>query len=93
MAKVLSFDIPVSTGASGDALDISTLINVTLQCTGSFSATYTVQGTIDGSNWVSAGQFTTTGILDITDTFELLRIKRSAFTSGSAAIVLAGHRE
>jgi hypothetical protein len=52
-AKEVTLQNAVAATGNGTAMDVSGLSALGIQITGTFSATVTFQGTVDGSNWVA----------------------------------------
>jgi len=87
---------------NGAAMDVGGLALVAVQVTGTFSATITFEGTIDGTNWVSllardvasgaaATTATAAGIYQVPCSgLSQIRARISAYTSGSVTAVGRG---
>ena len=78
----------VATGSTKPSADMRDKV---VQIAGTFIATLAIDGTIDGSNWneVVAG-ITSPQIVDVTRWYSALRIRTTAYTSGTATAWLGG---
>lgn len=59
-----------------------------IQTSGTFVATITVEGTLDGTNWYSLGSITSAGIAQYNGIYLSIRVSVTAYTSG--AVTVAG---
>lgn len=91
MARI--YNIPIVASGNGDAVECASLRDKSVQISGSFTASLQVQGSIDGSNWVSEGSAQTTpGVVNITTSWVFIRINAGAIT-GTPKATLCGHEE
>jgi hypothetical protein len=78
------------TGIS-DEIDVLTLTDVAFQVGGTFVASIQPQGTINGSDWIDEGSaITSGGYTGVTKTYAKMRMKQTAYTSGTPTFALAG---
>jgi len=97
-----TFQSAATATGNGSAMNVAGLGLVGVQLTGTFSATVTFEGTIDGSNWVSLlARLVTDGTTSATATaagiyqvpaagLAQVRARVSAYTSGSVTVIGRG---
>lgn len=82
----------VNTTGDGTALECLALDDKTIQLGGTFVATVQFQGSVNGIDWADEGATkTATAILEVTEAYTFMRMKITAYTSGTPTAVLAGH--
>jgi hypothetical protein len=80
----------VDTSGLGTALDIWGATTKLVQATGTFTGTIQIQGSLDGTTWVNEGSaITAAGALAITNAWNYLRSKCTAYTSGTPVVMFA----
>ncbi len=80
---------PPASVAVGPTFNVRRLTDKNLQVAGTFVATLQLEGSIDGTNFADIGAaITTPSIVAVDGYFELLRIRTTAFTSGTPAAQL-----
>lgn len=87
--------VPASV-AVGAELDVRRASQKAVQTSGTFVATYDIQGTVDGTTFedVTGGSgLTAPALVQIPDYYQKLRINVSAHTSGAIVAVAAGIQE
>ncbi len=66
---------------------------VSVQLTGTFTATVQFETSVDGTTWVSTGSATATGISNFSLTAQrFLRVRASAFSSGPVVVAIAASK-
>jgi hypothetical protein len=88
---------PSSSNLSGTAepVGVLDLRDKYVQCGGTFTGTIQLQGTVDGTNWVSEGAAITaasTAAVAVSPTYQKMRAVCTAYTSGTPTFTLTGHR-
>jgi len=103
-AGVTAFNDPGTVGDGNDpptadetgiseAIDVAELEAKYLQVGGTFVGTIQPQGSINGVEWVDEGAaITAPGIQAVAPSYELMRFKNTAFTSGAPTIDVLGRR-
>lgn len=75
-------------------VDVSALREKLVSVSGTFTGTYQVQGSVDGIYWGDEGSaFTAAGVATVDKSWAMMRVKQTAYTSGTPTIKLAGHEE
>lgn len=85
--------MPLVTGATGfgEPRPVDRFLEKGVQFSGTFTATFQVQGTIDGSTYFNIGSAATSaGFVEVPYTIEYLRISTVAWTSGTPTATFAG---
>jgi hypothetical protein len=78
---------------TADAVGVLDLRDKYVQVGGTFTGTIQLQGTVDGTNWVSEGAaHTAAGVVAVAPTYQKMRAVCTAYTSGTATFTLTGHR-
>ena len=77
----------VDATAAGDEIEISAL-NKVAQVFGTFVGTVHLQGSLDGTNWVSLGNLTAAGKISNTEPWKYVRGNVTAYTSGNISMIL-----
>lgn len=97
MASPFFYDFAVSGGGVGnsDVIDVGDCDGMRLQVTGTFVATLQVQESVLGSEWTQFGSdISAAGMVDLSGfKGKLLRIRTSAYTSGTPDVKIYGRRE
>lgn len=57
---------------------------------GTFVATIEIEGTMDGTNWITFATETTAALVEVLPSFKAIRIKTSGFSSGAPLATLGG---
>lgn len=88
---------PNATNLTGTAepVGVLDLRDKYLQVGGTFTATIQIQGSVDGTNYVSEGSAITTAstaAVAVNPTYQKMRAVCTAYTSGTPTVVLTGHR-
>lgn len=85
---------PIADG-NGGAVLVEAYRDKLVQVTGTFTATVTIQGSLDGSNWVAVtdGAFTGPGFVEIAPAFKYLRAVVSGYASGAPVALFGGFDE
>lgn len=89
-----TFTVPASVAAS-DPVTCDTLEGMLVAIAGTFSATMTIQGSLDASTWYdfpSATGITAAGAYEIPGSWVYLRINVTGWVSGTPTAILQGHR-
>lgn len=96
-----------SFSALGQSVNVSNLAgigSVAVQITGSFTATFTFEGTLDGTTWVSVNMYASSTGLSTTVTtgagiwqgdvsgYMAFRVRASAYTSGTPIVTIIGRQ-
>lgn len=86
-----------ATGTSGvgDTLDVRTRKlrgKKVIAVTGTFVATVTIEGRIDGRTWARLGSTTVRRVLPVPNRIQELRVKETAYTSGTPVVTLVAAR-
>lgn len=80
------------TGES-EPFDVLHLKNKTVQFGGTFTATVQLQGSVNGSDWTNEGSAATAvGVIEVSETYAMMRAKMTAYTSGAPTVHVAGSR-
>ncbi len=91
--KSTTFPIAMDARAAvetGDPLFVARLANMTLQVTGTFSATIDAQGSMDGVNWEDVATSLAVGFVEISERVQWLRLDTTGYVSGTPVVVLDG---
>lgn len=81
-------------GGAGTAQLVQQFINKYIQVAGTFVATVNLEGTIDGTNWITLHAALSTGTLySIPQTVEKLRLNVTAYTSGAPLVTFSGQAQ
>jgi len=76
---------------AGKAENVFRFRDKTVQFGGTFAATLQLEGSIDGNEYVPVGSpVTAPGLVPVPYTVEFLRVRVTAFTSGTPAASVAG---
>jgi hypothetical protein len=85
---------PSARAQLGYPADVSALREKMVEISGTFVGTYQIQGSVGGSLWTDEGSaLTSAGIATIDKAWPMLRVKQTAYTSGTPTIKVAGHEE
>jgi hypothetical protein len=83
----------VNTTGDGDPIDVLQFEGKTVQISGTFSATIQMEGTITPGAWISEGSAATgAAVVEISKTYQQLRTKMTAYTSGTPVVALGARR-
>lgn len=87
---------PPSTNTTGigDPVSVGDMEEVYLQASGTFTATVQVQGSIAPGAWMDEGAAITAvsaAPVQVAESYEQLRVKMTAFTSGTPVVTVGGH--
>jgi hypothetical protein len=85
----LTLAVPTSV-APGTPQDVSNYLDKWVQIGGSFVATLSIEGSINGTDFEVVSAVTAKGIVEIAPLFKLLRINTTAFTSGTPSATFVG---
>jgi len=89
----IRLEVPAAIG-TGRAEHVFRLIRKTVQVFGTFAATLQLEGSIDGGAFAPiGGPVTAPGFIEVPHTLEFLRVRTTAFTSGTPEAVVAGFDE
>jgi hypothetical protein len=83
--------VPASV-AAGAAIDVGGFPSCAVQIVGSFTATYDVQASLDGSNFVTVATITAAAIVSVPLPAVAVRINCTAYTSGTPTGVVVSAR-
>ena len=91
-AQYITLPVAVTTPpVAGAAQEVDHLRNKTVQFSGTFVATLQLEGSLDGTNWVAVeSAVTAAGLVEVSHTLKQLRVKTTAYTSGTPVAVLVG---
>lgn len=83
--------VPVVASTNGAACDVSDIVSMQFAITGVGTGTYQVQVSYDGTNFVNLGSaFTADGTLAVPDAVKQVRVRCTAYTSGTPVGAVAG---
>lgn len=86
----LNLPVPLAVGV-GSPSYVFNLRDKTVQVTGTFTATLKLEGSVDGNNYQQIGvDITAPTIVSVLLAVQFLRIRVSAFTSGTPSVVASG---
>lgn len=88
----LALPSPVGDG-TGVAQVVKELIDKWVQVGGTFTANVTVQGTIDGTNWLNLFTTAVPDIVEVPQTVKSLRVVISGFAANTSLKVTVGSRD
>lgn len=95
----VTVNVPVVASTNGTALDVSDLGRKVVTIEGTFTATYQVQINLNpaaaagDASWINEGAtITTPGSLEVTKPIALIRVRCTAYTSGTPTGRLTGER-
>jgi hypothetical protein len=88
--EIMTLSIPTAVGV-GAAANVFRFRDKTVQISGTFSATLQLEGSIDGNAFQAIGSSTsTTALISVPFAVQFLRVRVTAFTSGTPTAVVAG---
>lgn len=85
-----------NTTGDGDSMNTLAMTQKTVQLTAVGTGTYQLQGSLDGTNWVSEGSALTassTALLEVSERYAFMRWKTTAYTSGTPVAYIASGRD
>lgn len=85
-----ALQVVTDAGQSGGVLSVKDLAQKWIQFAGTFVATLLVQGTINGTDFVTIATVTSAGLVEVPQTLKAIRIFTSAYTSGTPGAVISG---
>ena len=85
----LSIDVPTEVAAGAGVL-LTAIREKWATVTGTFVATLQLQGSQDGTDWITIWETTTTGFFQVLPTVNYLRVNVSAYTSGTPSVRIDG---
>ncbi len=89
--EISQMNVPATAPNNGDALTVDRFLYKTVLVTGSFTGTFKIQGTLDGSTWSDlTANITTPGATSIPHTVKQVRVALSALSAGTPIVNHAG---
>jgi hypothetical protein len=88
--EINTLNVPTAVGV-GQASNVFRFRDKTVQVNGPFVATLQIEGSVDGSNFVAIGTpLTAPGLLSVPFAVQFVRVRVTAFTSGTPTAVASG---
>jgi hypothetical protein len=84
---IIEVKTSVAVGADQNVAD---LVDKWAQISGTFTATIDIEGSLDGTNWITLMTISSAALLNIPQSLSHIRTNTTAYTSGTPSCILAG---
>lgn len=82
-------NVPAGADGTGSIQATPDMVDKWVQVGGTFTCTVTLQGTIDGNNWVTLLATAVAGIFEVPHNVRSMRVVISGWAAGQATVMLA----
>ncbi len=91
--EIITLDVPTANGV-GQFVDVFKFSGKTVQFKGTFSASLSLEGSLDGSNFLDLNiSESSPVIVSIPETIKFLRVRVSSYSSGTPEALFSGFDE